>query len=177
METPGRPIYYLNVPSLKVPNKSLHFRESGDLMITIWVLTEATCSYRLLHPSNLANDGCLKLYGTGTSHILYNRGWGSNTSDSSTMFVSCWSYWIWRILSSKFWFWQRRSFIKAQIYAMTFPSLLDTSLDGVALFLFIIMWDEHKDNTLFKCSERGLIIFTRAQRWAPIVLFKSTNAW
>lgn len=52
-------MYHLNNSSLKVLERSLHFKKSEALMISIYVLMEVACSYESLHPSNLAIKGGL----------------------------------------------------------------------------------------------------------------------
>lgn len=55
-------MYHLKIESLKIPDKSLHFKKLNVSIMYIEVLMEATCTYELLHSSNLANDNGFKFY-------------------------------------------------------------------------------------------------------------------
>lgn len=59
-ESRGWPLYHLKDTSLKVPERSLYFKESESLIISICVWMDMTCSYKSVHPSNLTIKGYLK---------------------------------------------------------------------------------------------------------------------
>lgn len=105
----GKSIYHLRVVSLKVPDMSLHFKKSGAPMMVIFVFMKVTCSYGLLYPANLANEGGLKFSGTGTSYISFERGWGSSISSSSVWYILCWRCWIWSTSPSRAMFWRHKN--------------------------------------------------------------------
>lgn len=108
MKSRDRLIYHLGVASMSVPDRSLHFKELGALMMVICMLMEVICSYGSMCPSNLANEGGLKLSRTSTSHISSQRGWGSRISSSPMEIMPYWHSWIWRISSSRAWFWRHK---------------------------------------------------------------------
>lgn len=56
-------------------------------MITIWLLIEATCSNESMRPSDLTNDNDLKFSRIVVSRFSYDKCWGSNIFNSSTMDV------------------------------------------------------------------------------------------
>lgn len=61
-ENLGRLVYHLKTKSLKILDKSLHFRKLNVSIMYIEVLMEATCTYELLRSSNLENDSGFKFY-------------------------------------------------------------------------------------------------------------------
>jgi len=75
-------MYQRREAPFRVPATSLHFKESGAMMTTIWVLKEVMCLTESPLPSNEDSHGDLKPSGTGAFQISTDNGWGSGSSSS-----------------------------------------------------------------------------------------------
>lgn len=80
MEARGKPIHHLKEMFLKVSDSILHFKGSSTPIMAICVSMKATCSYGLLHLSNLDNEGGLEPSKIVTSHISFESGWDPTVS-------------------------------------------------------------------------------------------------
>jgi len=67
-------VYHRKAASQKVPNMSLHLRESAAPTTAIRVLNVVTCSTGSHLPSKDGRDGDLKFSGTSALHIFVESG-------------------------------------------------------------------------------------------------------
>lgn len=135
----GIPMYHHSVVSLKVLERSFHFKYYKDHMITIYMLMKATCSYGLLLQSNFASEGNLTFFDTWAPQISSEKGIWYRISVSSICFDSWWRCWRFKTLYSKGRLWQCKSSIAPQNSAIGLWSPPKLSSSEVVALLFTIL--------------------------------------
>lgn len=153
-------MYQSSAPSFNVPSTSLHFRESKAPTIAIWLLIDTMCSWGSLFPSKDGKGSGLYFSWTWSPQIVYDKGWGSRSSfSSSSSLVFCDSCSVWTLSCRDSVYWCRFSIIdkSCAMFGRVWGSLL-LGGDSEIVFLWWNVW-----------FYEALESFMKAPWWAPNV--------